>query len=56
MKSREYKIASILMIHGGFMEIGGCLFLIPILLSAGTALILMLKGYFGDKTAVRNFS
>lgn len=30
---KKYKIASILMIiHGGFMEIAGCLFLIPILL------------------------
>ncbi len=28
---KKYKIASILMfIHGAFMEIGGCLYLIPI--------------------------
>ena len=29
---KKYKIASILMIiHGGFIEIGGCLFLLPVL-------------------------
>ena len=35
---KRYKAASILMlIHGGFMEIGGCLCLIPILLSGSDA-------------------
>ena len=35
---RNYKIASIIMIiHGGFMEIGGCLALIPVLLLPNAA-------------------
>ena len=35
---KRYKAASILMmIHGGFMELGGCLFLIPVLIFSSDA-------------------
>ena len=43
---RKYKIAAILMIiHGGFMEIGGVLGMIH-------ALILILMQYYGDKKII----
>ena len=43
---RKYKIAAILkIIHGGFMEIGGVLGMIP-------ALILILMQYYGDKKII----
>jgi len=35
---KKYKMAAILMIiHGGFMELGGCLFLIPVLIFSSDA-------------------
>ena len=43
---KRYKIAAWLMIiHGGFMEIGGVLGMIP-------ALILILMQYYGDKKII----
>ncbi|HWS30226.1 MAG TPA: hypothetical protein VN512_08970 [Clostridia bacterium] len=42
---KKYKIAAVLMIiHGGFMEIGGCLAMIPVLLFGNTAVDI--KSYF----------
>ena len=55
---KKYKAAAVIMIiHGGFMEIGGVLGMIPALLPAGimdgvlsgSALVLLLMQYFGDR-------
>lgn len=41
-----------MIIHGGFMEIGGVLGMIPAGIMDGSALILILMQYYGDKKII----